>query len=990
MANLPFIKKFSFKSFDSEAYNELSSLNYTKYVNSSIIDNFLMDDNYILAVLSFYDEEDDDRVDYDYENGYSGYRNLDQNQPNGFILSFYTYNLKKWPVNDIQIYLQINPDLDEDYIYCKSIYLKDFYIAFIYFSDLYDDGSGRTFIYFEIYKLDIFRNLPIDNPILSRIIGYFNKDVNFKDILSDFVKIDNNRLVFITTEYTRKKSRIESDESTKLKILLIDFFGGYSPRNSKIRQKEIIFNSYKFHYQISGFAYNGYLLFSSTVTKSSPESSGALEDSLEYNSLFMIFGYANGTDEIIDISPYFNDTPNYQEDISFLEYLFGKIKIENNLFGYFPVLAIKIISIPEEISIFDEKKNINITNNSLFEDLDNEKIHKLFQNKNLIKTSQYYYLDYQYILMESNSLRPNTLRILDIEIEKGQRIYYGRTNRLKFKLCHDYCEACNEISTYKDNQKCLSCLPLYQYDYWYYKDDTFEGNCVPEEQFYDINERTLISCQEDYKFYVNTTDNKTICFDKDYNCPELYPYFNDTTRECLYCSYERYKAGDCALDDNRTNNSIHDNIKGIIRAFSENDNSVKSLKMIDKNNFYFKITTTNEQSSSNQSPSNPLENSRESIIDLKECTDILKREYGYDNDTNFIILKYENDADTNDKSVQYEVYAPGSDTKLDLSVCSEVKIDIYIPVILDEKTQELYDDLKAQGYNLFDKNDKFYKDICTPYKSPNGTDVLLSDRFNDFFLANQLTCQANCEYSNYNPDTGLLKCECDIVDEEINTEEPTKITAKSIGKSFYNVLKYSNYKVLICYKLVFRNETFKTNIGSSLTIIYFSGYFAAFLIFCYKKISYLQIEIEKLFQNNKNNNEKDYKDEPIIINQKADNMTKKIEFKEQQIFEKKPSKIINDKEQNINNDNSNNNFNSINNNKINNNNDNNSNITKNINLDNTNNDNINIITKKKTKRKRRKIKKKSIKFESQDKLKDKIIENWAFVSKEILLKAKIN
>ena len=31
--------------------------------------------------------------------------------------------------------------------------------------------------------------------------------------------------------------------------------------------------------------------------------------------------------------------------------------------------------------------------------------------------------------------------------------------------------------------------------------------------------------------------------------------------------------------------------------------------------------------------------------------------------------------------------------------------------------------LKEQGYNLFDKNDKFYKDICIPYKSENGTDV---------------------------------------------------------------------------------------------------------------------------------------------------------------------------------------------------------------------------------------------------------------------------
>ena len=752
MAKLPFIKKFSFKSFDSGAYNELNSLNYSKYVNSLIIDNFLIDDyNNILAVLSFYDEEDDDSVSYD--DDYDGpiiKRNLVQNQPNGFILTFYTPNLKKLLVNDVQIlYLQINPDLGEDYIYCKSIYLKDFYIAFIYFSDLCQDERGRICIYFEIYKLDIFRNLPIDNPILSRIIGYINKDVNFKDILSDFVKIDNNRLVFISTNYKGKKSNsgvyslrrelsMDSDESTKITISLIDFFGDYSDsKNSKIRHKEIIFNNYQFHYQISGFAYNGYLLFSSTVTKSSPESLRASEDSLEYNSLFMIFGYANGTDEIIDISPFFNDTPNYQEDISFLEYLLGKIKIENNLFGYFPVLAIKIISIPEEISIFDEKKNINITNNSLFEDLDNEKIHKLSQNKNLLKTSQYYYLDYQYILLESNSLQPSgqgennrnvDLRILDIEIEKGQRIYYGRTNRLKFKLCHDYCETCNEISIDNNNQKCLSCLPLYQYDYWYYKNDTFEGNCVPEKHFYDINKKSLISCKKDYKFYVNTTDNKTICFDNHYNCPEIYPYFNDTTRECLYCSYERYKEGDCILDDNRTNNTIHDNIKGIISAFSENDDSMKSLKMSDKNNFYFKITTTNEQSGLKQSPSNPLENSRESIIDLKECTDILKREYGYDNDTNFIILKYENDADTNDKSVQYEVYAPGSDTKLDLSVCSEVKIDIYIPVILDEKTQELYDDLKAQGYNLFDKNDKFYTDICTPYKSPNGTDVLLSDR----------------------------------------------------------------------------------------------------------------------------------------------------------------------------------------------------------------------------------------------------------------------
>ena len=75
------------------------------------------------------------------------------------------------------------------------------------------------------------------------------------------------------------------------------------------------------------------------------------------------------------------------------------------------------------------------------------------------------------------------------------------------------------------------------------------------------------------------------------------------------------------------------------------------------------------------------------------------------------------------KKYQYEVYPPNSDQKLDLSICDETTIDIYVPIELDEKTQKLYESLKEQGYDLFDKNEKFYKDICTPYTSPDGTDV---------------------------------------------------------------------------------------------------------------------------------------------------------------------------------------------------------------------------------------------------------------------------
>ena len=87
--------------------------------------------------------------------------------------------------------------------------------------------------------------------------------------------------------------------------------------------------------------------------------------------------------------------------------------------------------------------------------------------------------------------------------------------------------------------------------------------------------------------------------------------------------------------------------------------------------------------------------------------------------------------------------------KLNLTLCSSISIDIYIPVETSEETMKLYKDLKSKGFNLFDKNDKFYTDICTPYKSKNETDILLSDRYNDFYKPNELKCQKNCEYSNF-------------------------------------------------------------------------------------------------------------------------------------------------------------------------------------------------------------------------------------------------
>ena len=240
-----------------------------------------------------------------------------------------------------------------------------------------------------------------------------------------------------------------------------------------------------------------------------------------------------------------------------------------------------------------------------------------------------------------------------------------------------------------------------------------------------------------------------------------------------------------------------------------------------------------------------------SVIDLGDCAKKLIQANHLPENTDLIILKLENlSKDKNGKSVQYEVYVPGTGQKLDLSVCSDTKIEIIYPVVLDDETKKLYDDLKAQGYDLFDKNNKFYTDICTPYKSDDGTDIILADRNNDFFAKHEIVCQANCEFSSYNDASSYVSCKCDAVESDrMEAEEPAKVTAKTNFDSFVDILAYSNYKVLYCYKLVFRAVTFYKNFGSILTMLYFIGYCISFGFFWYNGfLTPLKIEIAKLFK----------------------------------------------------------------------------------------------------------------------------------------------
>ena len=276
---------------------------------------------------------------------------------------------------------------------------------------------------------------------------------------------------------------------------------------------------------------------------------------------------------------------------------------------------------------------------------------------------------------------------------------------------------------------------------------------------------------------------------------------------------------------------------------------------------------------------------RMSIINLDECESLLKQQYEIPENVSLIILKYEKMTGIgSEKSIQYEVYDPTDNYKrLNLSVCENSDIDIAIPIDIDEEIKNLYNDLKEDGYDLFDRNGKFYLDICTPFTADNGADILLADRLYFFFskVANLTVCPSNCQYSTFSIDTQYLSCQCMVNNDLIDVEN----TDKYLGNVLYNMedykLKYTSYKTMKCYKLVFNFKLFIKNLGSIILSILLLIYIIFLISFLIKGLSPLKVAISKLWFDEENiSNE--YKSNPEInYNKYKDTEEKILNLKEQ-------------------------------------------------------------------------------------------------------------
>jgi hypothetical protein len=167
---------------------------------------------------------------------------------------------------------------------------------------------------------------------------------------------------------------------------------------------------------------------------------------------------------------------------------------------------------------------------------------------------------------------------------------------------------------------------------------------------------------------------------------------NNITHNCLTCdinfsssfNMNNNKYVNCY---NKSNEEILDMLKENLFSLYNPENG-KSHIIKGKNNITFHVTNGNNEKE--LLLKGFLDNQNLSILDLGECEIALKKEYNISEASSLIYIKQENTmAKPLDKNIQYEVFEPINFTKLNLSICSENTINIYVKIDFSKETKDL-------------------------------------------------------------------------------------------------------------------------------------------------------------------------------------------------------------------------------------------------------------------------------------------------------------
>ena len=406
--------------------------------------------------------------------------------------------------------------------------------------------------------------------------------------------------------------------------------------------------------------------------------------------------------------------------------------------------------------------------------------------------------------------------------------------------CYDYCPN----GTYNDNyickecdQTCLICtnssscifneLENEEDLVHSTKTNNIEIFSESDEEHYSRDRNTTeIFSETNEDYYLNESDLiENSCY---YTCKKCLTMGNNISHNCLECKdefpfeeiFSNYK--NCYnISINEESNEVDKKIKqlqfDIINNFDPSYIGRKTFLSTKEKNILISFTTTYSQIF------NVSKN--ETSINLGQCEYKLKDIYNISYNDSLYILKLEvNETGMKVPKIEYEVYYPLYDKnliKLNLSVCEEYKIELLIPVYINDNVEK------------YNQSSNYYNDICSQAKSKYGTDICIKDRQDEFIDNNMTLCEENCDLIDYDYDNNKAKCSCKI---KVNLPlvENIEIDTDELYKRFTDINYLANINMLKCLKKVLKKNELKNNYGFIIFIFINTSFLITFILFISK------------------------------------------------------------------------------------------------------------------------------------------------------------
>ena len=468
--------------------------------------------------------------------------------------------------------------------------------------------------------------------------------------------------------------------------------------------------------------------------------------------------------------------------------------------------------------------------------------------------------------------------------------YYldNNNNSPIYKLCYESCSKCS-IGGNVFNHNCNECKPEYYFElnkngykncyincphYYYHVKNIDKYYCTefsecPEEysQLISYRNECIKKCEDDieyiYEFHKSchkecpedTVKKGKIC---ELVCKEEKPFELISLQKCVkYCSIKDLLIEECILnyksDEDDYEIKAHDiMLDNIEHGFTSEEYDILHLEKGEEDIIKFKKIIVTLTTVKNQKKK-IIANINDTMIDLKDCEASLRKANNIPDNEDLFIKKIDIEQEGMEiAKIEYDIYYKFNNTylkKLDLSVCSNNKIDLSIPIVISEDLEKL----NVSG--------DYFNDICYLTTSESKTDIILKDRRKDFVENNKTVCQEECFLSEYNNFYQRAKCSCKPEKSSFSFIN-MKINKTEIYNQFLDVKNLMNINIIFCYKKLFCLEGIIINISFFIVAPFIIFDIISIIIFCCKSKKklfyrinsiYFAIDNIKLLNNNKSN-----------------------------------------------------------------------------------------------------------------------------------------